>query len=117
MSGTETWSHAVVLMDHHGYSLQVNHLATALVTMLLIPNLVRAAQEHNTYARLVAVGSAVHAQARLDKVLPAANLLGALNDKKYSMKRSTMMHRYYDSKRAALSLIFREECTLTIVIY
>ncbi|GJE92168.1 short chain dehydrogenase [Phanerochaete sordida] len=53
-------------------TLQVNHLATALLSILLLPNMARAAREHNALARLVLVASGAHRGHTVDAELRAA---------------------------------------------
>lgn len=78
--------------------LQVNHLSTALLSFLLVPNMVKAATEHSFNARLVVVSSGVHHWARFEKVISAPNILQRLNDEGYCVPEN-MEHRYSDTKR------------------
>ena len=84
-----------------GCRLQINHVSTALVSILLVPNMARAAREHNSHSRLVIVCSGLHASARPEKVTPAPNMLHALNDAQYCSKPETMGGRYNDTKCAS----------------
>ncbi|KIP04214.1 hypothetical protein PHLGIDRAFT_120903 [Phlebiopsis gigantea 11061_1 CR5-6] len=84
--------------DSWEIQLQVNHLSTALVSILLAPNMARAAGEHNSHSRLVVVCSGLHGAAQPEKVTPAPNILHALNDEQYCSKAETMDGRYNDTK-------------------
>ena len=80
-------------------SLQVNHLATALLSLLLLPNLVRAGKTNGTMSRLVVTSSDTHYWTKLDEeVLRADDILQKLNDKKYCTPQ-VMARRYLDTKR------------------
>ncbi|KAJ7780255.1 hypothetical protein DFH07DRAFT_1026479 [Mycena maculata] len=41
-------------------SIQVNHLSTSLLALLLLPSMIKTAQEHSTLPRLVVVSSGAH---------------------------------------------------------
>lgn len=69
----------VTTKDGWEETLQVNHLSTALLCLLLLPNLARAAREHNSYSRLVVTSSGMHMTVNLDKHAAAPNVLRALN--------------------------------------
>ena len=65
-------------------SVQVNHLATALLSFLLMPNLNRTGQANVTTSRLVVVSSDVHFWVKFEEdLLDAPSLLQVLSDKKY----------------------------------
>ncbi|KAJ3553195.1 hypothetical protein NM688_g3744 [Phlebia brevispora] len=79
-------------------SLQVNHLSTALLSILLLPNLVRTARQNGTHSRLVVVSSDFHFLTKLDdELLDAPNILRKFSDKEYCTPR-VMAHRYGDTK-------------------
>ena len=79
----------------------MNHLSTALLTFLLLPNLFRAAQEHACRSRIVVVCSEVHFWANFnDKLLSHPEILKTLSDKEY-VTPEVMATRYPDSKRAS----------------
>lgn len=86
-------------MLNTSFSLQVNHLSTALTSFLLLPNMVKAAEQHKSHSRLVVVCSEVHHWARLEKVIDSPNVLQALNDKEYCKPENGLAHRYPDTKR------------------
>ncbi|KAJ3525458.1 hypothetical protein NM688_g8400 [Phlebia brevispora] len=78
--------------------LQVNHLSTALLAVLLLPNLVRTAQKHGTHSRLVIVSSDTHYWTKFDEeMLDAPSILRKLNDREFCTTE-VMAHRYYDTK-------------------
>lgn len=79
-------------------SLQVNHLSTALVSFLLLPNMVKAAELHQSKSRLVIVCSETHFWVNLSDVISAPNLLQTMNDKQYCTPEKGMAHRYPDTK-------------------
>ena len=81
-------------------SLQVNHLATALLSLLLMPNLIRTAQAHGTISRMVIVSSDMHYSVKLEEeLLDAPSLLQKLSDKTYCTPE-VMEQRYSVTKRA-----------------
>ncbi|KAJ3556540.1 hypothetical protein NM688_g1968 [Phlebia brevispora] len=85
-------------------SLQVNHLSTALLSILLLPNLVRTAQQNGTHSRLVIVSSDTHFWTKFDEeLLDSPNILRKLNDKEYCVTQG-MAHRYADTK--LLNILF-----------
>lgn len=80
-------------------SLQVNHLSTALACLLLLPNMVRAAQEHKSHARLVITTSGLHMAARFGEDLASApSILHALNSAEVCASER-FQTRYHDTKR------------------
>ncbi|KAJ3525459.1 hypothetical protein NM688_g8399 [Phlebia brevispora] len=79
-------------------SLQVNHLSTALLSILLLPNLVRTAQKNGTRSRLVIVSSDTHFWTKFnEELLDSPSILEKLNDKQYCVTGG-MAHRYPDTK-------------------
>lgn len=69
-----------------------------MVSFLLTPNMVKAAELHKSQSRLVVVCSEMHFYGNLERVLATPNLLQALSDKEYSTP-ADMAHRYFDTKR------------------
>ena len=84
------------------FILQVNHLSTALVSFLLLPNMIKAAEKRKSKSRLVIVSSAVHHWAHLEKITSSPDLLQAMNDKTYCTLEAGMAHRYSDTKCMSL---------------
>ncbi|EKM53475.1 uncharacterized protein PHACADRAFT_175903 [Phanerochaete carnosa HHB-10118-sp] len=79
-------------------SLQINHLSTALISFLLLPNLIRAAQEHGTRSRLVIVSSDAHLRATFDQTLRSApSILKTLSNREYCTPE-VMDMRYQHTK-------------------
>lgn len=60
--------------------LQVNHLGTSLASLLLVPNLVRAAKEKNTTSRMVVTASETHMFTPIDELAVTPEVLKSLND-------------------------------------
>ena len=84
------------------FSLQVNHLGTALLALLLTPTMVRTGQDNGTNSRLVVVSSGVHHWTTLDKEsLDSSSILQKLSDEAYCTP-ARMNRRYPDSKRTDL---------------
>ncbi len=94
------------LYDIPSCSLQVNHLSTSLLSLLLVPTLVRTAQSHNSqtptdwsFSRLVIVSSDVHFWTSFagEEFKNADNrgIVETLNGK----TEHSMLRRYCDSKR------------------
>jgi retinol dehydrogenase-12 len=65
-------------------SVQVNHLSTALLTVLLLPMIIRTGDLYGKYPNITIVGSDVTYWA---KPLPKANILKTLSDPKLSGMR------------------------------
>ncbi|KAJ3556542.1 hypothetical protein NM688_g1967 [Phlebia brevispora] len=79
-------------------SLQVNHLSTALLSILLLPNIARTARANGTLSRLVIVASETHFWSKFDdELLDAPSLLRTLSDKEYCTPQ-VMERRYPDTK-------------------
>ncbi|KAI0093262.1 hypothetical protein BDY19DRAFT_418080 [Irpex rosettiformis] len=85
--------------------VHVNHLSTSLLALLLLPNLVKAAEQHSSTSRLVIVGSETHFWTKFDTDLVNSDvgLLKKLSDKEYCTPQ-VMSHRYFDSK--LLNILF-----------
>jgi retinol dehydrogenase 12 len=83
--------------------VQVNHLATALLTLRLLPNLSKAAKQHNSRSRIAVVSSEVHFIAQFnEKLLSHPEILKTLSDKEYCTPE-VMASRYPDSKCGSCS--------------
>ncbi|GJF00666.1 NAD(P)-binding protein [Phanerochaete sordida] len=86
---TDGWEHA----------LQVNHLAPALLTLLLLPGLLQAAQAHGCDARAVYVTSELHHHAHLAPAVCAAlGVLRALNERGNFPASAARGGWYYETK-------------------
>ncbi|KAG2139821.1 uncharacterized protein EDB93DRAFT_1090014 [Suillus bovinus] len=78
--------------------LQVNHLATSLLSLLLIPQLVAAGRKSSTPSRMVIVSSEVHYWVTPTKELGASSKpLKTLSSKEWCIPEH-MRHRYHESK-------------------
>ncbi|KAI0344677.1 NAD(P)-binding protein [Trametopsis cervina] len=77
--------------------LQVNHLSTALLSFLLVPNLLKAAETHSSTSRLVVVASEVHYWRRFDEQIVQNGVLAQLNTEEYCTSE-VMATRYFDTK-------------------
>jgi hypothetical protein len=75
--------------------IQVNHLSTSLLTLLLLPTFVRTAEKYGGYPNITIVASDVHYWA---KPLPKEKILSTLSDPKFCTF-SVMSDRYNVSKR------------------
>ncbi len=87
-------------------SLQVNHLSTALLALLLVPALARTAKLNLTHSRLVIVASNTHSWTQFGEDLKPENtpsILEKLNERAYCTQK-VMGTRYPDSKCMYLSL-------------
>ncbi|KAI0697251.1 short-chain dehydrogenase [Cytidiella melzeri] len=78
-------------------SLQVNHLSTALLSFLLVPNLLKAAELHALTSRLVIVCSEVHHMATWEPELLQSDIVAKLGSKEYCTT-ANMGRRYPDTK-------------------
>ncbi|EKM54523.1 uncharacterized protein PHACADRAFT_185441 [Phanerochaete carnosa HHB-10118-sp] len=79
-------------------SLQVNHLSTALICLLLLPNMHKAAQVHNSHPRLVTTTSGLHMRVRFgEDLLSTPSLLHTLNSPELCTSERFQV-RYHDSK-------------------
>ncbi|KAH7908661.1 hypothetical protein BJ138DRAFT_1157132 [Hygrophoropsis aurantiaca] len=84
-------------VDNWESTLQINYLSHALLSLLLLPNLVKASTPESA-SRLVMVSSDGHYGIKsLDDVKKAPNILAHLNDEKYCTA-SVMKQRYMFSK-------------------
>lgn len=62
----------------------MNNLSPALVSLLLLPTMLRTAEAHGTTPRLIIVGSAVHSRAKLDQeILDSEHPLRSYNAPEY----------------------------------
>ncbi|EPQ59201.1 NAD P-binding protein [Gloeophyllum trabeum ATCC 11539] len=85
--------------DFEGWesTLHVNHLSTALCSLLLIPRLLKTASDFSIQTRLVVVSSEVHHFTTLsEEVRNSPSILKKLNEKEYFQKN--FMDRYPVSK-------------------
>jgi retinol dehydrogenase-12 len=65
-------------------SIQVNHLSTALVSLLLLPLMNKTARTHNTHPRLVIVSSGVHYWTEVEPAVRATpSILETISSKAY----------------------------------
>ncbi|PSR98926.1 hypothetical protein PHLCEN_2v4246 [Hermanssonia centrifuga] len=81
-------------------TLQVNHLSTALLALLLVPALARTAKSNSTHSRLVIVASNTHSWTQFGEDLKPENapsMLEKLNERAYCTQK-VMGTRYPDSK-------------------
>ncbi|KAG1730894.1 hypothetical protein EDB19DRAFT_1739666 [Suillus lakei] len=79
-------------------TLQVNHIATSLLSLLLIPQLVAAGIKSSTPSRMVIVSSGVHYWITLAKEVKASSkLLETLSSKEWCTPKH-MRSRYLESK-------------------
>jgi len=104
---------AGILMDKHEHTsdgweptLQVNALSAMLLSVLLVPSLLRAASVRTeSHPRLVIVGSAVHYMAKFPKeILNSPDVLRKLNEPEFFGSGITMT-RYYQSKLLSLQIV------------
>ena len=81
------------------YSLQVNHLATALLSLLLLPNLIRTGQANGTTSRLTIVSSDMHYWVNFgEDLLDAPSILQKMSAAEYCAS-GDITDRYAASKR------------------
>ncbi|KAK7055882.1 WW domain-containing oxidoreductase [Favolaschia claudopus] len=81
--------------DNWESSLQVNHLSTAFLALLLLPTMIKTAQEHSTVPRIVIVDSELHYMATLSKpLLKDPHLLKTLSSVEYCKSSKVMRDRY-----------------------
>lgn len=86
------WETAFVLRLHlvqlfrpdslSSFRLQVNYLSTVLLSILMLPHLIKSATPTNA-SRLVIVSSSVHFGAKLEGAANWPSILGTLNDEEY----------------------------------
>ncbi|KAJ7069903.1 hypothetical protein C8F01DRAFT_535796 [Mycena amicta] len=78
--------------------LQVNCLSMPLLAILLLPHMVRTAQQYGTVPRIVVVASEVHNWASIEKrVIKSPNILRTLGSKEYCTSNA-MGSRYFLTK-------------------
>ncbi|KAF7345417.1 WW domain-containing oxidoreductase [Mycena venus] len=81
--------------DNWDISLQVNHLSTSLLALLLLPAMIRTAQRHSTTPRLVVVSSGAHHWVEVDKKLyENPDVLKTLGGAEYCSNPKNMQGRY-----------------------
>ncbi|KAJ7900599.1 hypothetical protein B0H14DRAFT_2429170, partial [Mycena olivaceomarginata] len=84
--------------DNWETSLQVNHLSTSLLALLLLPAMIKTAQQHSTSPRLVVVSSDMHYWVKMDKNLSEnPDVLKTLGSAEYCTEKN-MKERYQVSK-------------------
>jgi retinol dehydrogenase-12 len=70
------------------FRIQVNHLSTALVSLLLLPIMTKTAKTYGTASRLAIVSSEMHYMAKITPTLMAAPaIFEAMASKEYSTNR------------------------------
>ncbi|KAF8208783.1 hypothetical protein K438DRAFT_1904381 [Mycena galopus ATCC 62051] len=85
--------------------LQVNCLAMPLLSLLLLPHMVRTGLENSTEPRIVVVASDVHYWATIEKsVLESPNILATLGSKEYCTPKAMADPRYFLTKM--LNILF-----------
>ncbi|TFK54182.1 NAD(P)-binding protein [Heliocybe sulcata] len=97
-------------------TLHVNHLATALCSLLLLPRLLKTASEFGVQTRLVVVSSGVHYWTSItEPVRNSPNILKKLNEKESFPQGTT--GRYQESKRTPTNISFvRRKANHTVVL-
>jgi NAD(P)-dependent dehydrogenase (short-subunit alcohol dehydrogenase family) len=84
--------------DDWEISLQVNHLSTSLLALLLLPAMVKTAQQHSTTPRLVVVSSGMHYWVKINKdVGENPDILKTIGSAEYSTDKN-MQERYQLTK-------------------
>ena len=76
----------------------MNHLGTSLASLLLVPNLVRAARENNTTSRLVVTTSEMHMTIPVEDLASTPEVLKTLNVPEHCTPKD-MEARYPLTKR------------------
>lgn len=97
-SRTSAHLSAVPLIIILSSSLQVNHLSTALLSLLLVPNMLKAAELHSSASRLVLVSSGLHFLVDIDRELVQSAILQTLGQKEFCTD-AEMRRRYPVTKR------------------
>jgi retinol dehydrogenase 12 len=70
------------------HRIQINHLSTALVSLLLLPLLVQTAEKYGTNPRLTVTASDVHLNCTFKPdVLQSPRILEKLSDREYCTSR------------------------------
>ena len=83
-------------------SLQVNHLATALLSLLLLPNLIHTGQATGTTSRLTIVSSDMHYFVNFgEDLLDAPSILRKMSAAEYCAS-GKVTDRYASSKRTCI---------------
>ncbi|KAF7299129.1 hypothetical protein MIND_00861400 [Mycena indigotica] len=78
--------------------LQVNCLSMPLLALLLLPHMVKTAEQYGTVPRIVVVASEVHHWASIERrVVEGPNILGTLGSKEYCTSKA-MGTRYFLTK-------------------
>ena len=77
----------------------MNHLSTALLALLLTPNLSLAAKGNSTMSRLVIVSSSTHYWSTISNELSERGILETLNDESYCTPALMRVMRYAETKR------------------
>lgn len=76
------------------HSLQVNCLSMPLLSLLLLPHMVRTAREHSTTPRIVVVASEVHYMASIEKrVAESPEILATLGSAEYCTPKYVLSFR------------------------
>ncbi|KAF7966701.1 hypothetical protein HWV62_37328 [Athelia sp. TMB] len=95
--------------DGYESQLHVNHLGTTLLSLLLLPTLLKTGTESSIPARLVVVSSDMHYWTSISKKEQASpNILATMNSKEHCTS-SVMSHRYQDTK--LLNIFFARALT------
>ncbi|KAJ6457409.1 hypothetical protein C8R47DRAFT_1247288 [Mycena vitilis] len=77
--------------DGWDISLQVNHLATSLLALLLLPVMVKTAQQHSTTPRIVVVSSGMHYLVEMEKSLcESEEMVRTLGSPEYQFKHTLL---------------------------
>ena len=97
--------------------VQVNNLSLSLLSLLLLPRMIKTSREYSTTPRLVVVSSEVHFMASLDRhVLESPRVLETIGSKEYCSKRGVMGGRYPLTKRQYMfTLICLFHCLLILI--
>lgn len=87
--------------------LQVNHISAALLTLLLLPNLLQSAEKSGDLSRVTIVSSGNHATKKFTKEDIPGDILAHLNNEKF-FEGKVLLGRYPESKRQSrLSNVLR----------
>jgi len=79
-------------------TIQVNNLATSLLSLLLLPRMIQTAKDHSTTPRLVVVSSEMHYWADIEKkAVDSPNYFKTIGKKEYCTPK-VMRNRYQLSK-------------------
>ncbi|KAJ7249517.1 short-chain dehydrogenase [Mycena haematopus] len=81
--------------DNWDISLQVNHIASSLLALLLLPAMVKTAEQHSTTPRIVVVSSGVHLLVKFTRNLcEDAEVLKTLGGPEFCSDPKNMKNRY-----------------------